>query len=208
MIAEWLPNLLLSWSVQATGVASPGPGVALVLGIATSQGRSPAMLACLGIGLAAVLMAAATVMGLAPIWAEFAWVATALKLLGAAFLAWLAYSAFRRSLSPPPPPRATTPRKAGSNISHGFLMQLINPKAMVFWLAVAALGGLGTAPLLVVLIFLVGAFVISFAGHGAWAFALSSAPFRALYARGRRWVEGALGAFFAFAAFKLATTRV
>jgi len=208
MLAEWLPNLLLSWGVQATGVASPGPGVALILGLATSQGRRPAVLACLGIGLAAILMAAATVMGLAPIWAEFAWIATGLKLLGAAFLVWLAYGAFRRSLSPPPPPSAKPPHRTGSSIAYGFLMQLINPKAMVFWLAVAALGGLGQAPLPVVLIFLIGAFAISFGGHGLWAVALSSTPFRALYAHARRWVEGALGAFFAFAAFKLATTRI
>ncbi len=58
-----------------------------------------------------------------------------------------------------------------------------------------------------VALILVCGFLISFLGHGAWAVALSLAPFRALYARARAGVEGALGVFFAFAAFKLATSR-
>ena len=58
-----------------------------------------------------------------------------------------------------------------------------------------------------VALILVCGFLISFLGHGAWAVALSLAPFRALYARARAGVEGALGVFFVFAAFKLATSR-
>lgn len=206
MIVEWLPNILLAWGVQATGVASPGPGVALILGVAVSQGRAPALRICLGIGIAAVLMATATVLGLAAIWSEVASLMTVVKLLGSAYLAWLAYGAFRKAASPGSLPHARTISARGS-VLHGFLMQLINPKAMIFWLAVAAVAGLNTAPLPVIAVFLAGAFVVSFGGHGAWAIALSSAPFRAIYAAGRRWVEGALGAFFAFAAFKLATSR-
>ncbi len=206
MIAEWLPNVLLAWGIQATGVASPGPGVAMILGVAVSQGRGPALRICLGIGIAAVLMAAATVLGLAAIWSEFASLMTVIKYLGAAFLAWLAYGAFRKAASPPALPTAGSgPAKSG--ILHGFLMQLINPKAVIFWLAVAAMAELNSAPVPMILLFLIGAFAVSFGGHAAWALALSSTPFRALYARGRRWVEGALGAFFTFAAFKLATAR-
>ncbi|XDA97754.1 hypothetical protein AB1M95_16820 [Sulfitobacter sp. LCG007] len=37
-----LPNLLFARSIQLTGVMSPGPGVAFILGIATARGRAPA----------------------------------------------------------------------------------------------------------------------------------------------------------------------
>lgn len=207
MIADWLPNLLLGWGVQLTAVASPGPGVALILSIATGQGRGPALSACLGIGCAALLMAIATVLGLAALWSGIALFVTAIKLAGAAYLAWLAWGSFRKAIAPPELPTSAPRRSGRRNALHGFLMQLTNPKALAFWVAIAALAGLHEAPLPVIAIFLAGAFAISVAGHGAWALALSSLPFRAFYARSRRWVEGALGAFFAFAAFKLATAR-
>ncbi|PJE34176.1 hypothetical protein CVM52_23655 [Pseudooceanicola lipolyticus] len=66
-----LPNLFLAWSIQFTGVVSPGPGVALILGIATAQGRGAALRCCLGIGLGGLLLAALTVFGLAALLAEW-----------------------------------------------------------------------------------------------------------------------------------------
>jgi hypothetical protein len=39
------------------------------------------------------------------------------------------------------------------------------------------------------------------------ALLLSSGPVRRLYFRFRRWIEGALGAFFVFAGYTLATSR-
>ena len=207
MIADWLPNLLIAWGVQLTGVLSPGPGVALILGIATARGRAPALKACLGIAIGAVLLALATVLGLAAIWAEAAFVMTVIKFLGAAYLAWLAYGAFRRAASPPPPPKAAEPERTGRDVVLGFAMQMTNPKAIAYWIAVVALSEIALAPLPIIALFLTCGFFISFLGHGAWAVALSSAPFRALYARARRWVEATLGLFFAFAAFKLATSK-
>ena len=86
-------------------------------------------------------------------------------------------------------------------------MQLSNPKAVFFWIAVAAVGSLADASAGALAVFVAGAFVISFAGHGLWGVVLSSAPFRRLYAAARRWIEGALGAFFGLAALRLATAR-
>ncbi|NNE80454.1 MAG: LysE family translocator [Silicimonas sp.] len=189
-----------------TGVMSPGPGVALILGIAVSEGRRSALMACLGIGCAAILLAVATVVGLAAIWSEVAGLLTIVRLAGATYLGWLAWTAFRKAINPPPPPTAR--RESGrSSILQGFLMQLINPKALMFWVAIAAVSGLNLAPLPVVVLFVIGAFAVSFAGHGIWAVALSSHPFRILYARARRWIEGLLGCFFALVAFKLATAE-
>ena len=37
MIWDWLPNLAVGWGVQLLGVLSPGPGVALILAIATTR---------------------------------------------------------------------------------------------------------------------------------------------------------------------------
>jgi len=207
MILDWLPNLAIAWSVQLAGVLSPGPAVAMILGIATVRGRAASLRTCAGIACGALLLATATILGLAAIWAQAAFIMTGVKVVGTAYLLWLAYGAFRRMVAPPPPPTATAAVSGGRDVALGFTMQLSNPKAIAYWIAVATLSEIALAPWPVVGVFLLCGFMISFFGHGLWAIALSSTPFRTLYARGRAWVEGAMGAFFVFAAFKLATDR-
>ncbi len=207
MIETWLPNLLVGWGVQLLGVMSPGPGVALILTMATTRGRSAAITTCLGIATGAVLLASAGVLGLAAILADIAWAMMVVKLAGAAFLTWLAWKSFGKALSTSRPVMESGSGVKGGAIATGLAMQLTNPKAILYWIAAAAVAGLETAPWPIIAIFLAGAFVNSFLGHGLWAVALSSQAFLSVYTKARRWVEGALGVFFAFAAFKLATSR-
>ena len=207
MITDWLPNLMTGWAVQLLGVLSPGPGVALIMTMATTRGRAPALTTCLGIASGAVLLALIAVMGLATLLADIAWAMLAVKSAGAAFLLWLAWKSFGRMLDPGDMPAARATARPGSAAATGFTMQMTNPKAILYWIAAAAVAGLETAPLPILALFLAGAFINSFLGHGAWAVALSSRPFLKLYARARRWIEGTLGAFFTVAAFKLATSR-
>ena len=91
--------------------------------------------------------------------------------------------------------------------SAGFLLQVTNPKAGAFWLAIAAGGATEGGGALVVGLFVLGAFLISFACHGAWALLLSSTPFRAAYGRARRGIETALGVLFTGFALRMATER-
>lgn len=208
MIIDWLPNLLLGWGVQLIGVLSPGPGVALIMAVATTHGRFAALTSCVGIALGAAILATIGILGLAALLADIAWAMTAVKLAGATFLAWLAWKSFGRMLQPEPlstsKPVSTEGRKM---FLVGLAMQLTNPKAIIYWIAAVAVAGLESAPLIILAIFVVGGFANSFVGHGLWAVALSSKPFLTFYQRARRWVEGTLGVFFAFAAFKLATSR-
>lgn len=206
-----LAALLIGWGIQLTGVLSPGPGVALILGTAMASGRSAALLTALGIGFCAALYAFLTVVGLAVLLSEMRGLILFVKLFGAVYLAWLALKALRRAtgpLSPPVAAQVSAKASAATHMARGFAMQLANPKAIFFWIAVAAVGSLTDASAATLAIFVGGAFVISACGHGAWAVVLSSAPFRALYAAGQRWIEGALGVFFGFASFKILTSRI
>jgi len=147
------------------------------------------------------------VLGLAAVLAGMETAMTAVRLIGAAYLLWLAFGAFRKAAKPPAPPQAArvTTRGTAGLLTRGFTMQMANPKAIFYWIAVSAVAGLEAAPWPVIALFLFGGWAVSFFGHGAWAVMLSSAPFRALYARARRGVEAALGVFFGAAALKLAT---
>lgn len=206
---DYLPQLALAWSIQLMGVAAPGPSVALIFGVATSRGRAAALITAFGVACGSIVLSVATVVGIAAVFAQVAELMTAVRFVGAVYLAWLAFKAFRNAARPPAlalgPGRPASAWRTGLS---GFFLQISNPKAILFWLAIASVGGVGHAPLPVVVVFIVGAFLNSFAGHGGYALLLSSTPVRLAYAGIRRWLEGALGCFFLLASFGLATARV
>ncbi|MCW3783970.1 LysE family translocator [Defluviimonas salinarum] len=207
-MTEYLPQLLLAWSIQAVGIASPGPSVALILGVATSRGRMPAVTTAFGVACGSIILSLATVIGIAALFAQVAELMTLIRAIGAGYLLWLAWRAFGKALNPVPLDLTATPPKSLTRTAlAGFLLQVSNPKAILFWLAIASAGGVGDAPLPVIAFFVVGTFVNSFAGHAAYALLLSSRPVRAAYGRARRWIEAGLGGVFTFAAFTLATSR-
>lgn len=206
-MTEYLPQFALAWSIQFMGVISPGPGIMLILSVAMSQGRMHSLITAFGIACASIILSSATVLGLAVIFAETAQLVTVVRYLGAIYLVWLAYKSFRTAAMKPPLDEINaTSRSAWRTGLTGFALQLSNPKAIFFWLAVAGVGGVGNAPTSATILFIAGAFVISFAGHGGYALFLSSGPLRRAYERFRRWVEATLGCFFLYAGFKLATS--
>ena len=174
VMLEYLPALALAWSIQLTGTLTPGPAVALILGVAAAQGRRSALILCVGIACASIVLSVATVLGLAAAVAQVAELMVVVRILGAAWLAWLAYGAFRRALNPPPLRTSTEGHRHPLVLARtGFALQVLNPKAIAFWLAIAAVGGIAGAPWPVIATFVAGCFVVSFCGHGVWALLFS-----------------------------------
>ena len=131
-----------------------------------------------------------------------------MKIIGSAYLLWLAYGAFRKMLHPPLVQLVKTSRRTLlKHVLAGYLLQVTIPKAIAFWLAIASIGATEGASAGIVVFFVAGAFSISFLCHGAWAVALSASQIRMAYAAARRWIEAALGVFFSFAAYQLATSE-
>ncbi len=207
-LSPFLPGFIAAYAILLVGASSPGPSVAMLIGVATTQGRAPAMMATLGIATGSLTINLLTMLGVGLILSQAAWAMSILRLIGAAYLLYLAYGAFRKALNPPEfqllAEQRTSPMR---HFMRGYLLQVTNPKAIAFWLAIASVGAVEGANALVVAIFIAGAFAISFSCHAAWALALSVAPVRRAYGAARRWVEAGLGAFFTFAAFKLATEK-
>ncbi len=204
----YLPGILAAYAILVVGASSPGPSVALLIGIATSQGRAPAMVATLGIATGSMAINLLTMLGVGLLVSQAAWAMTVLRTIGATYLLYLAYGAFRKALNPPTLTSMETQAKSmRRHFVTGFLLQVTNPKAIAFWLSIASIGAVEGATLDVVTLFVLGAFTISFTCHGAWALAMSTRHIRAAYAKGRRWIETALGVFFVFAAWKLAISE-
>lgn len=207
-ILTYLPGFIAAYSILFVAASSPGPAVGMLIGIATSEGRSPALMATLGIALGSTTINILTILGVGLILSQIAWGMSALRIIGAIYLLWLAYGAFKKAINPPKFQTQMSPRQAPlKHFLTGYLLQVTNPKAIAFWLAIASVGATKGADISIVALFVAGAFFISFTCHGAWAVALSANPIRTAYAKARRWIEGALGAFFSFAAYKLATSE-
>ena len=207
-LAPFLPGFAAAYAVLLVAASSPGPAVAMLLGIGTAQGRGPALVAAAGIATGSVAINLVTFAGIGLLLQEAAWAMTALRLVGAAYLAWLAWGSVRRALAPPAIRAVAAPARSWRRcFAMGLLMQLTNPKSIAFWLAIAAIGATRGGGPGVLALFVCGAWLISFGCHGAWALLLSAPQVRATYARFRRGIEAALGGVMGFMAFRLATER-
>ncbi len=208
-LMTYLPGFAAAYAILLVAASSPGPAVAMLLGIATTQGRRPALIASAGIASGSVILNLLTLLGVGLVLSQIAWAMMLVRFIGAAYLAWLAWGAFRKAVAAPPVTVGKVAEvRAWRHFIAGFLLQVTNPKAIVFWLAIAAVGATAGGGPGIIAAFVLGAFLISFGCHGAWAVFLSTAPMRRAYGRARRWIEVGLGCFFVFASYKLATARI
>lgn len=208
-ISPYIPGIIAAYSILFFAASSPGPSVALLVGIATEQGRTPALIATLGVALGSVTINILTMLGVGLILSQAAWAMALLRIIGAAYLLYLAYGAFRKVIHPPTMSLTDSNYRTPLRIFLvGYLLQVTNPKSIAFWLAISSIGAVEGASFAVVLLFVMGSFLISFTCHGAWSVALSVKSVRLAYFHKRRWIEMVLGGFFTFTAFKLATSDV
>jgi Putative threonine efflux protein len=127
-------GLMLAFGINAV---IPGADFAMVLRQAVVHGRREALLTSAGVATAILVHGTYTLLGVGVIVGQSLLLFNILKWAGAAYLVWLAISALR---SPPPQPPAVaeggeTRRGDVAAFALGFLTNLLNPKAVLFFLA-------------------------------------------------------------------------
>lgn len=110
----------------------PGPDMAYMLAVGLQGGRRAAVKAILGIATGMSVYAAAVVIGLGKIADTHPRLLTASKLLGAAYLVWLAITTVRHARET----SAVASVRSGRWYLRGLLVSLTNPKLILFFLAV------------------------------------------------------------------------
>ncbi len=132
----WLEfaGLMLAFGINAV---IPGADFAMVLRQSIAHGRRAALLTSAGIATSILVHGSYTLLGVGVIVGQSLLLFNILKWIGAAYLVWLAISAMR---SPPPKPPsetdlATARRGDFAAFALGFLTNLLNPKAVLFFLA-------------------------------------------------------------------------
>ena len=126
------PSTLLLFAVSALAlVAVPGPNLIYIVTRSIDQGRGAGVASALGVETATLVHIAAAAAGLSAALASSATAFTVVKYAGAAYLVFLALRAFRERGD-----EAERAPAAGRRVfAQGFVVNLLNPKVALFFLA-------------------------------------------------------------------------
>lgn len=206
---EHLAEVGLAFGAFALGMLSPGPNILSVIGTSMAVNRKAGIALAIGVSAGSFLWGSMTAIGLTALITAYASVLVAIKIAGGLYLLWLAVKALRSALHASPALRLSTTEEKGWGrfFLRGLTVQMANPKAALTWVAIMSLGLADAAPASTALIIVLGTTLISVVGHVAYALAFSTRRVVVVYGRARRWIDAALGTFFAFAGIKLLTSR-
>jgi len=205
----WLEfaGLMLAFGI---GAVSPGPDFAMVLRQAIAHGRRAAILTSAGIASALVVHGTYTILGIGLIVANSLLAFTILKFVGAAYLLFLGISALRAP-APKPPSDLDAPARQEMNDlkawTIGFLTNLLNPKAVLFFLSLFTTLTSAATPLATKGFYVATMSVLLFAWFALVSFFFTTPAVRGAFYRMGQWFNRATGAALIFLAITVAITR-
>ncbi len=133
------PQILAFMLVAALLTMAPGPDTFLVVRNSLRGGRHDGFLTALGISSGLYFHALLSAVGVSAVLAHSAAAFLVLKVAGAGYLAWLGFQSLRAALTGPEPARQdiVAPARASGarSFREGLLTNLLNPKVIVFYLA-------------------------------------------------------------------------
>lgn len=187
--------------------ATPGPATIAVSATAMSRGARPALV--LGVGLAAGLSVwgAIAAAGLGALLSHSTSALMALRWLGGAYLVYLAWQSARSAILPAANAVENLESSDSRLIARGLLLNLSNPKAVLAWMSVLALGatpnGLGSELAITTGV----CSLLGLAIYTVYALAFSRPVVRAAYHAWQRVADGLAAAIFGYAGIKLVLGR-
>jgi threonine/homoserine/homoserine lactone efflux protein len=207
MLADVNLPLILLAALIAT--ASPGPATLAIAGTSMASGRRYGLAMASGITTGSLAWSIGAAAGLSVVMLANAWVFEALRYGGAAYLLFLAFKTARSALTPGAVPAAKIKAPSlGAAYRRGLLLHLTNPKAILFFGALYAVGvPAGTSPAALALV-IAAVGLQSFALFHGYALLFSTPPLAAGYAKLRRWFEAVFAVAFAAAGLKILTARL
>lgn len=177
-------------------IASPGPALLMATHTSASRGRAAGVAAGVGLGLMAAIWTMMALLGLAVVFELFPMVYIGAKIAGGAYLLFLAYKMWRNA-SAPINARIPPARHA---FRQGFLVNLLNPKSVLFAAAVLVAvfpAGLSVGESFVIVI---NHFLVEVAFYTTLAFCMSTQVVSKRYMQAKVYIDrgaaiilGALG---------------
>lgn len=128
-------NLSLFAAAALALALVPGPAVLFLIGRSIEQGRSAGLVSVLGIQAATLIHIAAAALGLSALLASSALAFGVVKYAGAAYLIWLGLRKIFGRVEEIDVDGAGRGHKRGRLFRDGFIVNLLNPKTALFFLA-------------------------------------------------------------------------
>lgn len=135
---NYWPEFLLVAGAHLAAVASPGPDFALVLRQSVTHGRPTAVATSVGIGTGILVHVSYSLLGIGLLLTQSHLWFSAVKYAGAAYLVWLGFGALRarplaaRGGGGPNAGNPAPPRRHSAFVT-GFIVNVLNPKAALFF---------------------------------------------------------------------------
>lgn len=131
---DW--NILFAFLVTTSIFAFiPGPAMLYVAARTMVAGRKAGMMAVLGVHLGSYAHIIAAAAGLSVLFHAVPVVYALVKLAGAIYLIWLGISLFRAKAAGAGDLQAETPRSARKAFAESIVVEVLNPKTAIFFLA-------------------------------------------------------------------------
>lgn len=193
------PKLYIAFlGVMAVMAVTPGPANLFAVANGAERGRMAAITAMLGMNTATLVWFGAAALGLGALVAAAPEVFRLIAVGGAAYVAWLGIDAVRSALRPVAAEagHAPAPRLRRSAFIDGFLVQIANPKAILFFTAVLPpfvdLGRPAAPQLALFAAAVIGMDALSMSAYGLGGAALARSMTRPGFRRGFGLFTGAL----------------
>jgi threonine/homoserine/homoserine lactone efflux protein len=130
-----LANLLTFAAVALGMVLTPGPNMAYLVSRSLCQGRVAGLVSLAGVALGFLTFMLLAAFGITALLFAIPYAYDALRLSGAAYLAWMAWNALRPGGHSPFQVRALPPDSPRRLFSMGLLTSLLNPKVAALYLS-------------------------------------------------------------------------
>lgn len=196
--SESLLSVVLAFSVVTV---SPGPANVATATVAMRFGRRRSLSFAFGLACGLAFWGGVAATGLGAVLQGSVYLLVALKLLGGAYLLWLALQSGRAALLG----IVAGKQVPGGNrwFRRGLALNLSTPKAVIAWIAALSMGlqaGGGSAHVIVATAICMALGCVNYA---AYALAFSMPGVMTGYRRFSRWIEGAVAGLLATAGFGL-----
>ncbi|HYD26412.1 LysE family translocator [Brevundimonas sp.] len=131
------PQLYLTFlGVMAVMAATPGPANLFSVANGVQRGPAGALAGVVGMNAATLVWFAAAALGLGALVVALPQLFRLISIAGALYVAWLGLNALRGAFATAADPHAPTIRLGRSALLDGFMVQIANPKIVLFFSAV------------------------------------------------------------------------
>lgn len=207
---DLMQGLLIITTVHLLAAASPGPDFVLVSQQTLRNGKTAGMLTSVGIALGLSVHIIYSAFGLAAVIANSESLLWTIKIVGGLYLIYLGYKGIMAKKSEASTTEQATQveNKPSKMVSMGFLCNVLNPKAPVYFVALYTIVLSPDMPLYQLAIYGAWMMVLQFLWFATVVLLLSRPTMNAQFQKISHWIDRVLGGAMIMLGLKLITSKL